>query len=351
MNKRWLNAVKVIAFLAAGSLLLYLIYKNQSVAYQADCILRGIPVGECDLLDKLIEDFKRANIGWLAVIVIAFMLSNISRALRWNQLLRPLGYSPKLYNSFFTIMFGYFANLGIPRIGEIARAGLQSRYEQIPMQKVLGTVVTDRLADILCLAIIIFLAFSLEFDRLYNFVADNAQSPVSLAAIIGHPGFWIVLICLAGAIYIFRNTLRRIWYGGVKTRVKNFAVGFAEGIATIRRLENTWLFVFHSVFIWTMYFLMTYLCFKAFPPTGHLGLQAGLVVFTLGSLGMVIPMPGGMGSYHYLVIKGLAFYQIAEVDGFSFAMIIFFTIQLFCNIAFGILALIMLPILNGRIRS
>ena len=124
--------------------------------------------------------------------------------------------------------------------------------------------------------------------------------------------------------------------------------GFAEGLRSLQKVENKGILLLHTVTIWLMYFLMTFLCFKSFAPTAHLGPMAGLMIFVFGSLGMIIPTPGGMGSYHALVMAGLALYGIDQNDAFSFTMIIFFTINIFGNVLFGLIALFLLPGYNRR---
>ena len=129
-------------------------------------------------------------------------------------------------------------------------------------------------------------------------------------------------------------------------KILNIVKGFAEGVKSIRKVDRPGWFIFHSIFIWLMYYSMTYMCFKSFEPTAQVGMLAGLVVFVLGGWGMVIPSPGGMGTYHFLVQTGLSMYGISGDDGFSLANIAFFSINLGTNVLIGILALILLPILN-----
>jgi uncharacterized protein (TIRG00374 family) len=131
-------------------------------------------------------------------------------------------------------------------------------------------------------------------------------------------------------------------------KIYKIVSGFSDGIKSIKDVENVTVFIFHSVIIWTMYYVMTYLCFLAFAPTSDLGLVAGLTVFVFGSLGIVFPSPGGMGSYHYLVGEALGFYNIGGADAFSFAMIVFISINLFCNIFFGLIFIILLPIIHKK---
>jgi len=147
-------------------------------------------------------------------------------------------------------------------------------------------------------------------------------------------------------IFVLLFKSKRIQNSGPGKKIRTFILGVIEGLKTIRSLKNPTVFVLHSLNIWLMYYLMLYVGFSAFEPTASLGPLAGLIVFTLGSFGIVIPSPGGMGTYHFLVTAGLMLYGVNGADGFSFANILFFTIQIFGNIIFGILAMVMLPFLN-----
>ena len=328
-------------FLLFGLTILWFLYHDLSSKYLAECLLKGIPEAQCSLVDKVVQDFKSTKILWLVVICFCFFISNISRSIRWQQLLASLGYPTRWANSFHCVMLAYFANLGLPRIGEVVRAGTLAKYEEIPFEKVMGTVAVDRIIDFICFGAVFLLGLILQYDLLWNYLVDHAS--FSFTGSLQSPYFLSVLgfIILTGAlIWMFRHLLIR--HSLVK-RIVRAGAGFAEGLKSLSKVKNKPLLIFHSVNIWTMYFLMTYFCFKAFEPTAHLGALAGLLIFVFGSLGMIIPTPGGMGSYHALVIAGLILYGIDQNDAFSFAMIIFFTINIFGNVLFGIIALIFLP--------
>lgn len=343
MNPVVKSILRFLLFAGIGMTILWLIYSSINASYLAECAQKGIPESECSLLKKLWEDFASASLFWLFIVLICFMLSNISRALRWQMLLKPLGYTIGFWNSFLTIMLGYFANLGLPRMGEFVRAGALSRNEDIPFEQVMGTIVTDRLFDFICLGIMIVLGLLLNFQAIWQFIESSP--------LVGLLDYWYILaiIAVAGLAFLWwlvqwvRNSETE---EGLAGRIKKIATGFAEGILSVRKVSNIPLFLFHTGFIWLMYYTMTYLCFFAYEPTSHLPPAAGLIVFDLGAIGMVVPSPGGMGTYHYMLMSGLKLFGVDEVSGFSFANILFFSIQIFCNIAFGLIALITLPYLR-----
>ncbi len=343
-KKSLLNFFKFLLFLSIGVVILYLVYRSQNAAFQADCALKEIPAAECSLLDKVWADFRSVNPFWILMIFLAYAVSNISRAIRWNMLLGAMGYRPKFINALLTIIIGYFANLGLPRMGEIVRAGSMARYERIPLEKVIGTIVVDRIVDVISILALTALAFVLDFNTIWTFADEH----VNLNERFGGKGTLLLALVAAGVVglsmvWLFRKRLLQI---PIFQKIIQIAKGFAEGIKTIRRLDRPLIFVLHSINIWLMFFLMSYCCFLAFAPTAGLPMIAALTVFVFGAWGMVIPSPGGMGTYHFLAQLALGFYGISGEDGFSFANISFFTVQLGCNILWGILSLLLLPNIN-----
>ena len=338
------RTIYIAIFFGLGLGILFLLYRNLNQSYQAQCILDGIPLGKCNLIEKLLNDFREANIFWLGVITFAFFLSNLSRSERWRFLIESMGYQSRSLNRFFSIMVAYFANLGFPRIGEVVRAGSLARYEKLPFEKVIGTVTMDRILDLITLGFIFLLALVLEYDTLWGFITDN----IRFDGLSGRGGFILagVLFLLAViALIVWRNrrgVLKYHWARVFKEKIS----GFGEGLRSVKKINNLSLFLFHSVAIWALYILMTYFCFKAFVPTQHLGLIPALLVCVFGSLGMIIPTPGGMGSYHAMAVAALMIYNIQKEDAFSWAMIIFFTVQIFSCIFLGLIGLIILPVYN-----
>ncbi len=341
--------LKIALFFTVGLVILYLVYQRQDVAFRADCAIKGIPDAECSLIQKILSDIGSANYFWVVITMIIFMITNVLRALRWKMMLQAMGYNPKFINLMGTIMINYLANLGIPRSGEVIRAGLIAKYEDIPVEKALGTIFTDRIFDVIMLAIVIGLTMLLGGSAFINYLDQNINLSDKLSVVTNHP-WWIVLFItsvIAGFVILIKNK-SRIRNTALGNKIIHVLKGFYDGVQSVKHVSSIPLFLVYTVGIWVLYFLMLYLAFWSFEPTAHLGPTAGLVVFTFGSLGILIPTPGGMGSYHYLVGEALSMYGINGVDAFSFANIVFFSIQLFVNILFGIIALILLPAINKR---
>jgi glycosyltransferase 2 family protein len=336
-------------FLGLGLFILWMVFKSQNTAFQEQCRLDGVPSDQCSLLDKLMTDFSSVNLWWILAVLTAFTVSNLCRAARWQMLLAPMGYKVKLSNSLLTILLGYFANLGFPRLGEVVRAGSLSKYEKIPLEKVMGTLVIDRLMDVVCLAAVVALAFLFEGTTLLHFLNQNQNTGTTTSGgLFQNP--MVQTILGAGFLglmlaFIFRNKLLQL---PIFQKVIGMLAGFLDGFKSVFKLKNPWLFLCYSAGIWAMFYLQCLFNLWAFPPTTHLTLGAALMIFVFGTLGFIIPSPGGMGTFHALAIAGLALYGVKGGDAFSYANIAFFTVQIFYNIVSGSISLVLLPILNKK---
>lgn len=347
MHPQLKNILRFTLYLGTGLGILYLVYQRQNKAFQAKCVLDGLPAADCQLTDKIISDFGTVRWEWILVVLLLFMISNVSRALRWNMLLEPLDIRPRFANSFFTVMIGYLANLGLPRIGEVIRAATLARYEKARTNQVMGTVVIDRMLDAVTMLLVIGLAFLLDGRRIFGYLTKNADIG-SLENLLLSPWLWMLAFLGAGVLILLYRYRDRYTAYPLAIRILEILRGFREGLSSVARVKRPLPFILHSVGIWLMYYLMTVACFQAFEQTTHLGLVAGLTTFVFGTFGVVIPAPGGMGTFQFLVSEALVMYGIPGEEGFSFSMILFFSIQIFCNIFFGLMGLILLPILNKR---
>lgn len=333
-----------ILFLGLGVAILYWVFLKQEVSYQAYCAETGIASEDCILWKKLWKDLLAVRWYYVLLIFLAFYLSNYFRALRWLIIFEPLGYKPHKYNAIGTILVSYFANLGLPRSGEFIRAAMISRYEGIPLDKSLGTVAIDRIVDLIAMGLIIVITVLTQipaFSALYD--KHLAEVPLYQKVILPLTGL-VALI----AIYLARHSIKHLpLIRSLRHRIK----GFYEGMSSIKRIKEPRAFLFYTVMIWVWFYVMLFSALKSFEPTAHLSLSAALVVYVFGSLGMLIPTPGGMGSYHYLVILSLAYYNIHPVDAFSFANISFFCAQFANNLLLGVSALIVLYFFNRSRRK
>lgn len=309
--------------------------------------LRGLTVGEGeDKLDYLILTWSQANKGLLTLMAIIVMLSHLLRAERWRMLLVPSGYKTRLEYSFLSIMVNYLVNLVIPRGGEISRCYNLYKLDKTPVEISFGTVVVERIVDLICLILLISISFILEFEKVFAFIdtipakTDGSLRLKGISLLISGPiVLALLLFWLVKKNKKLNRFIRRTW------------LGFREGLLSVFRLKNKGRFILYSVVIWFFYFVTSYLVILAFPATRHLGLSAVLSLFAIGAIAMAAPLPGGTGSYHVLVPQGLVFlYHIPEADAVAFTFI-FHGWQTAITIAGGAISLILTSILVKRKSS
>ena len=277
----------------------------------------------------MMEDIEKANYFWVGVSATVSIFAYISRAMRWNMLINTLGYKPKLSNTYWALLFGYFANLAVPRLGEVSRCGALSKKEKIPFNELLGTVVIERLVDVLMLLVSLIVVAVLEFGMMKSF----ASKALSLHLYPAHSSFllmvnswkFIAIMILPLLLLIFLHFYFR-WHEKRKSKtlekIENLLLGIIKGFQSILKMKNSWKFIAHTFFIWTMYFIMTYSCFFAIPATSGLGVRAGLFTLAFGGIGMTLPVQGGFGTYHLIVSQGLTLFGIPLTDGLVFATIV-----------------------------
>jgi uncharacterized protein (TIRG00374 family) len=294
--------------------------------------------------DYLLQTWQAANKWWLLLMALIAMISHGLRAERWRMLLVPTGYKTKFSYSFFSLMVGYLVNLVIPRGGEVSRCYNLYKLDKTPVEISFGTVVVERIVDLICLIILIAVSFFVESEKLFAFIdtlpIGEGQSSSRFTLLIY---LAIGLLTLLGIL---------IWVVKKNKKLNAFFVktwqGFKGGLLSVFRLKNKGLFIFYSLVIWSLYFLMSYTVILAFPETEHLGFSAVLSLFAIGSIAMAAPLPGGTGSYHVLVPQGLVFlYNVPQADAIAFTFI-FHGWQTAIMIAGGAISLIITTILVKR---
>ena len=293
--------------------------------------LKGIAVGEGeDRMTILWGAWKKADKGFLMLMAAVMMISHVLRAVRWRMLLEPTGHRVNLKDSFLSVMIGYLVNLAIPRGGEVSRCYNLFKLGGTPVEVSFGTVVVERIVDLLCLMLLVGLSFVMEWDKLVGFIASLNMPSGSFTV---SPLLIIAIAVIAGIgalVYAFRNNpkLKKLW------------TGFKDGMLAVFRLENKFLFVFHSITIWVLYFGMSYTVMLAFDQTADLGIRAVMSIFALGAIAMAAPLPGGAGSYHVLLPLGLtSLYNLPNADAVAFVFI-FHAWQTFVLIVAGLASLI-----------
>jgi glycosyltransferase 2 family protein len=268
---------------------------------------------------KLWEDVSHANLWWVGLMVILMFIAHGSRAARWQMLLEPLGYKPSFMNVNNAVWLGYFANNLVPRLGEVTRCSQLYKSDDIPVDKSLGTVVTDRIFDVVTLFILLIVHFIIDFDKLWAFV--NQQLSQNQGNGGGHSTLLYVLlgiVVLVGIIsFIFRKSILEVAL--IQTVIEKLK-GLLDGLLSIRHLKNPKLFLFYSVMIWLMYWAMGYVLFFAIPKFADLPPIAGLTFLVSGALAMILPSPGGAGTVTAIVSPVLVtMYGLSKDDAGTLA--------------------------------
>jgi glycosyltransferase 2 family protein len=269
--------------------------------------------------DYLVNAWNVANKGWLLAMAVVALASHMLRAERWRMLMVPSGNHSKLSHSFYSLMVGYLVNLVIPRGGEVSRCYNLYKLDKTPVQLSFGTVVTERIVDVICLLILIGLSFILESNKLFAFIEtlpwNSGDGKSGKLITLGVVALAALALCAAAYFVLKRNKKLKAYL------TKTWA-GFREGLLSIFRLKNKRLFIIYSIVIWLLYFLMSYTVIRAFPSTSELGFSAVLSLFAIGAIAMAAPLPGGTGAYHVLVPQGLVFlYSINQADAVAFTFI------------------------------
>jgi uncharacterized protein (TIRG00374 family) len=253
----------------------------------------------------------------MAMAVLA-LISHIIRALRWKMLITPTGHTAKVSSSFISLMVGYLVNLAIPRGGELSRCYNLYKLDRVPVDVSFGTVVVERIVDLLCLITLIVLAFVLESGKLFSFIETLPLNSISSAgkAEIIIAVLVVLLILFLIAFFIIKRSNK------IRSFISKTWLGIKKGLMSIFQLKNKGLFALYSILIWLLYFLMSYTVIMAFESTANLGFSAVISLFGIGSIAMAVPLPGGTGSYHVLVPQGLVFlYGIPLSDAVAFTFI------------------------------
>jgi uncharacterized protein (TIRG00374 family) len=315
-----INGLKIIIPLALGVFLIWLSFRKLTI----------------EDFDAIRSSFKNANYGWIVISIILAIFSHVSRAYRWKYTLEPLNYQPKFLNSFMAVMIGYLVNLGIPRMGEISRAAAMTKYEKIPFNKGFGTIVAERVADMILLLTLIFSVILIQLNKLSGLLSeflDNFNA-LKLAAL----GSFLLI-----AAFVFFRFLKKSEIGFF-IKLREFISGIFEGIKSILKMKDSKKFILHTFIIWGLYFMMFYLAMYAIPEVTSVPLSAVLTAFVIGGISIAVTN-GGIGAYPLGVAIILELYGIPQLQGLAFGWIVW-TAQTIMIIALGGLSFIFMPIYN-----
>ena len=292
MRKTLLQILKIAGFLALGFLLLYFAF-------------RGVA------LDKLAATLKRANFWWIGLSLIFAALSFFSRARRWMLLIEPLGYRPTFWNTYHSLLIGYLSNFALPRLGEVTRCVTLGRREKIPVDSLFGTVIIERVIDLLMLILIMLVLLFSWAEKFGAFFGEQVLIPLQQKLIDTFGGTWLFWLMVGVGIfvallllYLFRKPLSKF---AIIKKVLKILKGIVDGLKTIYKMERKWEFILHSLLIWFLYIMMTWMVVFALEETAGLTFIDGMFLLVIGGLGMAAPVTAGFGAYHWITSRGLVF--------------------------------------------
>jgi uncharacterized protein (TIRG00374 family) len=331
MKKKLLTALQYIFFAALAAFFVWLSLKDMDSRKWA----------------QLKDALDRANY-WLLIPVLGLLLfSHWLRALRWRQLIQPMGYNPSSVNCFLGVMIGYFVNLGAPRLGEVIKCTVLARYEKVPADKLVGTIVAERAFDVVCLVIVFGLTLFFQYDVIHTLTAGKTDALFRNAS--GQTSWIKIGMLLAVAAIVFfacRWALYRFRHIGIVGRLRNIVLNIWHGLTSVRGVKNKPLFFVYTAGIWCLYLLSTWAGFFAIGATRHLTIIDALSVLAMGSVGMIVS-PGGIGAYALLVQETVSFYHVPALpDGQALGWLLWFG-QFLSFVLFGTVSFILLPRINA----
>jgi len=319
--------LRILLFLVVGILIFIYVYKDLQIS-------------------KIEEALHALDYKWIVLSGIFGLLSHFIRALRWNLLIEPLSHKPGLTNTYLAVLVLYLFNILIPRGGEVARCTVISRYEKISFTKLFGTVVSERMADLVTFFLIVIVLLLWDVSYFQKLLHNNPNLASGLEQFSRNG---VVFILAAAALVVVGLLVFRSSSSGNKQRnvlVKVFSQ-FREGLQTIRASRNKGLFVIYTLLIIFLWLMMLYVVFFAYQPTSHLSFRVAVITFALSSFAFILPIQAGLGAWHFIVIQSLLLFGIDLDHGSVFALVA----HTFTNLIFlaaGTLAFMLLPVVNNR---
>lgn len=324
--KQFKKILQIVIPLALAALLFWWVYRDMDFSKLGKVFREGI------------------NYEWFILSAALSVLSVVVRGLRWHQLVEPVCPGGRRKIIILSIFVSYAANMLLPRAGEVARCGILKKSDGLSFTKTLGTVITERVFDMLCLLLIAVVTVLMQMGFFRNFFMENPASLEKLIHLITSPIIWGSLFVVIVLSFVLRNRIRHLKF---YERINGFVMKLWEGMKSITTLKHPFLFVFWSLSIWSIYFLMFYIAKYFFSFDVPLGVLAMLSGFVMGSFGVVAPVQGGIGAYHFMVIYTLMFYGIAESDAGIFALVIH-GLQTVISLLCGLIAYIWIQLLDKR---
>ncbi|MFC2175733.1 lysylphosphatidylglycerol synthase transmembrane domain-containing protein [Bacteroidota bacterium] len=330
MKNQLISILKVLIPLGIGVYVIWYQY-NQLTPHQ---------------LTEIRNSFIQADYFWVILSVIFGILSHLSRAYRWKYAMEPLGYKTRFINNFFGVMIGYVANIVLPRFGEVWRCVMVSRYEKnTSFEKLFGTVVAERVTDLVILMIIVVSVVIMQLARLKESIMDLVDTFTQANSVTEI----LFKLAIAGVVsfgggFIFWRLIQRS-NNILFVKIRNLLRGLADGLTSILKMEHKLAFLLHTAFIWIMYLAMFYVAFFALPGTSETPISGVMASFVMASFSIVL-VQGGIGVYPVAVAQTLLLYGVSYESGFAMGWILWVA-QTLMIVSLGVFSLILMPLLNS----
>ena len=323
-KKIFKKVLQVIFPLLLGVFILVWVYRDFNFQRVGEVMLHGM------------------DYGWIVLSLVFGVFANLFRGWRWKLALEPLGEYPKTSNCVYAIFISYASNLVIPRVGEVTRCGVLSKYDGVSFPKSLGTVVSERMIDTLCVGLITGMVLLSQMPVFATFFAETGTDVGRYAEVLTSGHFYLIVLCVVAIGLLGFFLIRNI---ALFAKLKGILQNVWQGIVALKDIKHIPLYIVYTLGIWVCYFFEFYLAFFAFDFSAHLGISAGLVMFVVGTLAVIVPTPNGAGPWHFAVMTMLMLYGVGKEDAGIFALLVH-GIQTFLLILLGIYGLLALPFTN-----
>ncbi len=319
-SKFFKDLLKTVVSLGLGIAIIWLLYRNTNIT-------------------ELWEIAKTANFGIIFLSLLFGLLGNYIRGLRWELFLKSLGYNPKRSSIVYATFGNYAVNFLLPRAGDFWRCAVVSKYDQIPFSKTFETFVIDKILDLAASVIIVLISVFLSVDFFISYFNENPEFAQNITNLFS--SFWIY----AGGIMIILSVILifKIWKEHpVIKRISNFGKTIKHDLKLIARMKEKKLLILYTIGVWLCFYLYFYICFYAFDFTKHLGFIAGWIVFAMSNVGVAVPVQGGIGAWHFMVISSLVILGVSYEQASAFAGAVF-AVQSVWIILIGVFGVLALP--------
>jgi len=293
------------------------------------------------------DALRNARLFLIVPVFIVLVSSHYVRALRWRLLIEPLGYRPATMNTFFSVLIGYLTNMAVPRLGEIMKCTMLSRFEKIPTEKLIGTIILERIIDAICLLLVFAITLLIQpglYSQLVNevFIASSGEKEKTIPGyVVALIGIFIIAVIVAIWMWVKKKSIT-----DVKQLLQNILQRVWQGLSAVQHLKKRSQFIALTILLWSIYLCGGYIGFYAFQETEQYGIKEAFTILSAGSIGMIVT-PGGIGAYAYLIESTMQLYGLNQTIAVAFGWILWIA-QTVVILIGGLLSLVLLPIYNKK---